>query len=479
MSLRRALTFSYLEKYGSYVVGLVSTMVISRLLGPQDIGAFSVAMAVVGVVAVIRELGVSTYIVQEVELTPERIRAAFTLTVTAGIGLGFLVLLLSWPAGLFYDDRRVTGIMVVLAVGFAITPFGSISQSLLSRELRYDVLAWIRLVHSAVLAIVGIALVWFGVGPISLAWALCAAATSSALLSICVRPHPHRLSYRAADLRRVLAVGGPTTGTVILEDIAFSLPELLLGRSQGLREVGLFSRSRGLSQLAQQVLARAASPVLFSAYAERARGGGEMASLYLRATYCITAIGWSGLATIAVMSAPVVRVLFGAQWSDMISIVPWLCLAAAITLLTSGSANLLVAAGAPLELFRTRLYWFPAHVGFVLVGAAVSLVAVAIATVVSSATSTWLYCRALRKQPGIPLSEQKKVIVRSGSLAFLSGCGASVGLLAYDCSLQGSVAALVLGGVGASILFVAGAAVSAHPIVVEVKGAISAARANR
>ena len=55
MSVRRALLYSYIEKYGSYVIALLSTAVISRLLGPGDIGAFAVGMALVGMVAVIRE----------------------------------------------------------------------------------------------------------------------------------------------------------------------------------------------------------------------------------------------------------------------------------------------------------------------------------------------------------------------------------------------------------------------------------------
>ena len=107
MSLRRALFFSYLEKYGSYVIGLVSTMIISRILGPADIGAFSVGMALVGIVAVLRELGLNTYVVQEAELTSARIRAAFTLTVGMGFVLSLVVLALSGPAGVFYNRALV------------------------------------------------------------------------------------------------------------------------------------------------------------------------------------------------------------------------------------------------------------------------------------------------------------------------------------------------------------------------------------
>ena len=60
MTVRRALAFSYIEKYGSFLLSLLSTAVISRVLKPADIGVFAIGMSLVGVIAVVRELGVST-----------------------------------------------------------------------------------------------------------------------------------------------------------------------------------------------------------------------------------------------------------------------------------------------------------------------------------------------------------------------------------------------------------------------------------
>jgi O-antigen/teichoic acid export membrane protein len=156
MSVRRALFFSYLEKYGSYVLALGSTVVLSRLLSPADVGAFSIGMALVGMVAVFREFGVSTYLAQETELTDDRVAAAFTLTVGMGLALALLVAALAVPVAAFYGDVRLQLILFILALNFALSPLGSVSQSLLTRDLQFGVLAWVRLAYGTVSAAVSI-----------------------------------------------------------------------------------------------------------------------------------------------------------------------------------------------------------------------------------------------------------------------------------------------------------------------------------
>ena len=258
MSVPRALFFSYAEKYGSYVLALGATVVLSRLLSPSDVGAFSVGMALVGLVAVFREFGVSTYLAQETELTGERIAASFTLTVGMGVALALMLAAVAVPVAAFYGDPRLRGILYILALNFALAPLGSVSQSLLTRELRFGVLAWIRVAQGAVAAVVGVLLAWLGLGPQSLAWAALCATMMNSVMSFASHPHKLRFNFRPSELKRVIGVGLPVTLVSIIDDLINTVPDLVVGRWQGLAAAGLLSRARGLSQMAHQLIARAA-----------------------------------------------------------------------------------------------------------------------------------------------------------------------------------------------------------------------------
>lgn len=468
MSVRRALLFAYAEKYGSYVIALGSTVFISRLLSPEEVGAFAVGMALVGLVAVFREFGVSTYVVQEPELDARRLAAAFSVTIAMGLGLACVIALLAAPAAWFYSDVRLRDIILILALSFALTPLGSVSQALLVREMRFGVLAWVRLAHAAVSAIVGVALAWFGFGAESLAWAsLCATVVNSAL-SIAARPHSMRLCRHAQDLRRVVAVGLPTTLVSLIDDLVQTVPDLMVGRWQGLAAAGLVSRARGLSQTAQQIIVRAANPVFLSVFSRHRRDGTGIETPYITAAACVCAVGWTLLAAMSVLADPLIDVLFGQQWRAVPPLLRWLCLSAAILLLSSGAHSLLLAYQGASDALRARLLALPFYLGCGAIGAAVSVEAMAAATALASVASTYLTMQAVRHRVGIPMRMQLSPTLSSSLMPAVSAAGAVPAALWYSFGTAHSWAALVLGAAGAAAGAAAGLALRDGPLRREV-----------
>ncbi len=470
MTVRRALAFSYIERYGSYGLSLISTMIISRLLGPTEIGVFAVGMAVVGIIAVLREFGITTYLVQETELNDQRIRVAFTLTVGLAAGLALALLLLSIPAGRFYHNSAVTAVIVILAFNFVLTPLGSVSQALLTRELRFGTLTWIRLSQSLILGIASVGLAIAGLGPQSLAWAAVLATVANAALSLWARPHPLRFTFDRHDLKRVFAVGGPATAISIIEDLVATMPELVLGRSQGLAAAGLFSRARGLSQMAHQLIARAAGPVFFATFAERHRDGQPLAPLYAKAVACVTGLGWVALAMIGVLAEPVVRVLYGVDWLAVVPLLRLLCIAAAIALLTSGAHHLMLAGGGVRDVLHAKLSALPAHALSLVVGAAFGAEWMAASMILSTGYATWLMARAVQQRLGIGLRDQLLPAVGSLPMTLVAGAGAAIAELALGPgkSIVHAMAILSVGGAVGGVAAAVTLAVGGHPLRDEV-----------
>ena len=73
---RRAVYLSAVARYSDMIVQFVSVMVIARLLTPEEIGIFSISLAVIALAQTLREFGLGAYVVQERELD-RPIRSAF------------------------------------------------------------------------------------------------------------------------------------------------------------------------------------------------------------------------------------------------------------------------------------------------------------------------------------------------------------------------------------------------------------------
>ncbi len=169
MSTRRALVFSYLDRYASLMVFILTSMIIARLLTPAEVGVYSIALVLISFVAPFRDLGASQYLIYEKDLTLERIRSVWTIQLSLGITLALLIFSLREVAATFYREPLIADIMLLLAVNSLLIPFGALTGAWLTRELQFDRLAVIRFSGTLMGAVASIFLAWLDYGAISLA----------------------------------------------------------------------------------------------------------------------------------------------------------------------------------------------------------------------------------------------------------------------------------------------------------------------
>ena len=187
-NIRSSIVFSFAEKYLSLVLSLIGTMVLSRLLTPADTGVYSVAAVWVGIAQVFRDLGVSQFIIQEKELTRDKIRAVYSVSFATSWSIALIILLTAPLAARFYAEPRLFDVLAVLAFNFAIIPFGSVTMAYMSRELKFRDISIINLFSSVVSLAVSVGLALGGYGVMSLAWATPVATLTTVLALVFFRP---------------------------------------------------------------------------------------------------------------------------------------------------------------------------------------------------------------------------------------------------------------------------------------------------
>ncbi|MFQ5784611.1 MAG: oligosaccharide flippase family protein [Alphaproteobacteria bacterium] len=84
MSVRKSLVFSFVESYGRLLLNFAPAVILARLLTPAEIGIFSLSVAFIGLAHMLREFGVMNFLVQEKDLTEDKMRTAFTVAFLTG-----------------------------------------------------------------------------------------------------------------------------------------------------------------------------------------------------------------------------------------------------------------------------------------------------------------------------------------------------------------------------------------------------------
>lgn len=468
MSTRKSLVFSFLDRYASLAISVGSSMLIARLLTPAEIGVFSVTMVLLVFVSTFRDMGAGQYLVQEKELTTQRIRAVWTVQLGLGLALACLVLMASYPVSLFYNEPRMFNILLVVAFNYAINPFGSLTYAWLMREMRFESVALMRFTAALVGALVSAWLAWQNYGPISLAFGSLASTITNALIATYFRPKSFPWLPGISEIRRVLVFGSKLTASSIVSIVGSSAPELMLGKLQNLAAVGFYSRAAGLLEMFHRLFVEAVAVVCLPWFSAKSRENGSFAEPFLKATAYITAIGWSFCLAVLCLAFPIIRVLYGDQWDQSVDLVRVLSVATALGVPAALCKTALLSTGAVSAIARASVQSALQTVLLVALGASHGLMMLAFAMVISASITSLIWLRTTLKHLAFPFGGLLHMLIKSAAVALMSAIGPSAALWIYGPATNLYLYPLLIGGFGGLIGFIAGVTAFKHPLQEEI-----------
>jgi O-antigen/teichoic acid export membrane protein len=328
MSVRSATAWAFGAQYAAFAVQFATSIVLARwFIGPADLGLFSIAFAAISLLTFLQDFGVTRYITGERDLTETKIRSVFTLSLGIAWTLALAAVLSAWPIAAFYELPGLFEVMLVIASSYFIGPLAIVPRALCQRRLDFRANAQIELGSCLLNAGVSLVLAFKGHGAMALAWgAFSQQAGRFAICLLVTRPVWFRPIW-PSNVKPIAEIGGTNTVLAVGGSLTSQAPELVIGRLLGMAAVGLFARASGLAGQLRQLVTGAVSSVFFPALRQVRDSGEPLGPAYLRVVAAYTAITWAAMAGIAVLSEPIIRMLYGEQWTSAASLLGWIALA--------------------------------------------------------------------------------------------------------------------------------------------------------
>lgn len=460
---------SFLQAFVSSVFTFGSVIIVSHILTPAEIGIFSVAAGMVALVHMLRDFGVSEFIVQEPVLDDQAIRTVFTVNLLIAWILGIVVFAVSDLAGRFYGNAGVTQVLQVLSIVFMLLPFGTTTMALLRRELAFTRIVKIRLAESTLRSGSMVAFAYMGFSYMSMAW--------SSLVGILVmvagcaiwgaRYRTHGLGL--AGWRRVLHFGSSRTISDIATQIGGQSANLIIGRMLGMVDTGLYSRGYGIVNMYNDRLIGAINGVAFPAFAREHRETGTAHALFTRSLVYLTGISWPFFSAGVLLAFPIMRIMFGDQWDAAVPLMRWLCAAAIVGTLTYQCNQFLVALGKVNAATRVEVAYQLVRVGVTIGAAFYSVAAVAAVQVLVYVVAAVLYFRCLQNHGLVSIQESAWALVPS-VLVTLATCVIPAVIALWPGLLrQYMLPAFVVAVIGGCVGWLVCARAVRHPILDELR----------
>jgi len=477
MNPRTALAWSFAERYASFSITFVSTLLLARLLTPAQVGVFSMCMALLAVLGIVRDFGVSEYIIQVRELDAARQRAAMAVALAAAWSLAALILLGRDAVAAFFDEPQVASVLGVLALQSVVLPFSSPAFARLSRELAFRRIFGLQIACSVAQTVVALGLAWRGWGPLALAWGVVASSATQTVLLHATDGGRSFFRPALAHTAELLRFAWMSMSSRGLETLTRNAHEPIIAKQFDFASVGLFSRAWGMVEMFHSNVADAVLRVSTPAFAAAHRDGQPLAVAFARATALYVSIAWPFFAFVALMAEDIIRLLFGAQWVAAAPLASILALAALPAGLYELVPQMLSATGHVHRRLRISAWVAPVHIGGVWLAAQHSLAAVAAVSFVTALLMLGLCVRELRHSVGVGGRAVVSVCATSLPVALAASAAmVAAALTLHRLGVPGWAALVVTAAAGAAAWWVAATALR-HPMREELRAIWTRTRA--
>jgi O-antigen/teichoic acid export membrane protein len=261
-----ALTWKAAQLAGTKGIFLVRTLVLARLLSPDDFGLLAIATVAVGVLMSVTDLGMTPALVHQPGLEEAHYNSAWTVNVTRALLVSGALIVAAPAISALFAEPRAADILRFLALKPLIDSGASIKVAELVRHLNYRRLACVTLPAVAVETIIAILLAMrFGV------WALVAGALTGALAGVVasylLAPHRPRVVLTSATIRPLIRYGRWIFLTGVVAVSASALTQVVIARQLGAVELGLYFLAARLAFFPYEVVSQVVGDVAFPLYA--------------------------------------------------------------------------------------------------------------------------------------------------------------------------------------------------------------------
>lgn len=379
----RGLIWTFLAHYSGKFVVLITTSILARLLAKNDFGLVAVAVVAINYLSVLKDLGLGVALIQHKGDVKEVANTVFTINILIGLFLSVLVIPLAPFVAVYFQDPEVTPVLRWMGISFLLNALGSVHTNLLIRDLDYRRKMIPELVGALIKGAVSIGMAYLGYGVWSLVFGQIAGTLVSVLVVWTVLPWKPRLTLNRQVGGSLMKFGASVTAIDLIAQITDNLDYLIVGRVFGLVPLSIYTLAYRLPEMLLISNLWVMAGVVFPAFSSIQDQPDELRRAFLASVRVVNLITVPISLGLLIAADPIVRVVFGEQWLEIIPILRLLAVYAWVYSLGYHVGGLYKAIGRPDISLKLSILTLLIIIPALLIGSRFGLIGIALGHVVA------------------------------------------------------------------------------------------------
>lgn len=326
-------------------IGLVSTLILLRLLEPRDFGIVAMVTAVIAAIDALRMFGFDIALIQNQHAGPDEYNTVWTMDLIFGLASGLIIGLVAQPAAAFYSEPALVPLFYVLAAANVIFGLRNVGIVDFRKHLQFDreFLFSVSIKVAGFIVTVGLAF-W-----LRSYWALVIGMATTTVVNVVLSyaMHPYRPRLSLVAVRSLFRF----SKWIFLNNMSIFIrlrgPDFIIGKLSGTRGLGLFTLAYEISNLPTSELVAPINRALLPGFSRISSDIERSGRAFVRAAAVVALFSLPMAFGIAATAELIGTVILGEKWLDAVPLLKILALSGAITAILSPIASALISLGRP------------------------------------------------------------------------------------------------------------------------------------
>ena len=305
---------------GQNIIAFFASIILARLIAPEEFGLLAIAMIFVGLGKIFSNLGINTALIQKKNLNSKNLRAALTLSLLSGLFIYSCIWFMAPLAADFFNNARAETVIRWIGLMFIINAFTTVGQGVLMRHFRYKPIFYIELIsYSLGYGLTGIVLALFNYGVWSLVFGVLVQYVVMAALYLFYVKIPFTPIVKGGEYKRLFRFGSSVSLLGFFNYAAMNIDNLIIGRLLNATQLGFYSKAFGLMSLPIRNLSYAVGGVSMSTFSAIQDDKDQLKNAYYKAVNLIFMVACPVAVVMILSSEYLILGLYGPQWEGAVA----------------------------------------------------------------------------------------------------------------------------------------------------------------
>lgn len=308
--------FSWMGGYRAFsrFVALARTAILARILLPSQFGIYGIATLILAFFELFTETGINVFLIQEKKRIEKYIDTAWVISITRGVIICLLIIILSPLVSSFFKTDEALPLMMIVSLAPLIRGFINPSVVRFQKELEFNKKFWFDSSVFLVESVIAVILAVITRSPVSLVWALVVGAIFEVILSfVFVRPLP-KLSFESIKFKRIIKRGKWVTFAGIFDYLSNQGDDAVVAKILGTTSLGLYQMAYKLSTLPVTEVGTVVGKVTFPVYVNILSERKRLSKAYFKILFGVIALTLPVGLLFYIFPNQIILLVLGEKW---------------------------------------------------------------------------------------------------------------------------------------------------------------------